>query len=155
MAVIKQRDQVEIATIRRRYYDLVNQGYSKEDAAAAAQSGAADTPAKKAKTGASEPAPEPLKTLKRVRLEEPEPEEEAKAPQEVLKAATVEDDLTRINGIGSGTARKLSNLGITKYAQIASWNKKQVEEYDDKLGYRGRVQREDWVGQAQALLAEE
>ena len=36
-------------------------------------------------------------------------------------------------------------------AQIASWKAKDVEEFDEKLSFKGRIEREGWVDQAKKL----
>ncbi|MCO5159467.1 MAG: ATP-binding cassette domain-containing protein [Aquamicrobium sp.] len=61
------------------------------------------------------------------------------------------DDLTRIKGIGPVNARKLNGLGIWHFAQIAAWRKTEVEWVGSYLSFPGRIEREDWVGQAKGL----
>jgi large subunit ribosomal protein L21 len=64
------------------------------------------------------------------------------------------DDLTRINGIGPVIAKKLTGLGITTYKQIAELDEKTIGEVDEKLNFKGRIEREEWVDQAQKLVGE-
>jgi hypothetical protein len=59
--------------------------------------------------------------------------------------------LTEINGIGKGTAAKLEAMGIDDARQIAKWSAKKAKAIDDELGLNGRVERDNWVGQAKAL----
>ncbi|MCR4281846.1 MAG: 30S ribosomal protein S2 [Bauldia sp.] len=61
------------------------------------------------------------------------------------------DDLKKIGGIGPGLERKLNALGVTRYAQIAAFSDEDVEKVDSAINYKGRVSRDDWVGQAKAL----
>jgi predicted flap endonuclease-1-like 5' DNA nuclease len=62
------------------------------------------------------------------------------------------DDLTRIKGLGPKIATLLSELGITHFAQIASWNDADVERIDAQLGrFKGRIERDQWVAQAKLL----
>lgn len=62
------------------------------------------------------------------------------------------DDLTKIRGVGEKLERLCNDLGFWHYEQIAAWTPRQVEWVDDNLeGFKGRVTRDDWVGQARAL----
>jgi small subunit ribosomal protein S2 len=61
------------------------------------------------------------------------------------------DDLKKIGGIGPALERKLNALGITRFDQIAAFSDEDVEKVDDALNYKGRVSRDDWVGQAKTL----
>jgi len=61
------------------------------------------------------------------------------------------DDLTRIKGIGPVNARKLNDLGIWHFAQIAAWRKAETEWVGSYLSFPGRIEREGWVGQAKEL----
>ena len=48
-------------------------------------------------------------------------------------------------------AGKLAELGYTSLAQIAELTPEQVAEIDEKLNFKGRIDREDWIGQAKKL----
>lgn len=61
------------------------------------------------------------------------------------------DDLKRIKGIGKVNERKLNALGVWHFDQIAAWTDAEIEWVDGYLAFRGRIVREDWVGQARAL----
>lgn len=63
------------------------------------------------------------------------------------------DDLTQITGIGPKLAEKLNKLGIYHYEQIAGWSDSSVAWIDAELQAKGRVKRDNWVGQAAALMA--
>lgn len=84
----------------------------------------------------------------------PEPASEERA-QPLLFAETPAacDDLRAIKGIGPKINGVLNALGIYTYAQIADWSPAEVAWVEDKLDFRGRVTREGWQAQAQALLA--
>ena len=43
---------------------------------------------------------------------------------------------------------------MTSFAQIAAWNADDIAAMDEKLSFKGRIEREGWVAQAQAKLAE-
>ena len=80
----------------------------------------------------------------------------APKPRASAKAATesaLTDDLTRIAGIGPKLKASLNGAGVTELAQLARLTAKQTTALDTRLGLRGRIAREDWVGQAKRLLA--
>ena len=62
------------------------------------------------------------------------------------------DDLKMISGIGPKLEQKLNSLGVWHWAQVASWNPKEVEWVNAEIGFRGRVERERWISQAIALM---
>jgi len=62
------------------------------------------------------------------------------------------DDLRRIRGIGPKNEGVLNALGIYHYEQIAALTAAQVTWLDNYLKYHGRIARDDWVGQAKALI---
>ena len=62
------------------------------------------------------------------------------------------DDLKQIAGIGPKLERLLHDNGIFKFGQIAEWQDADVRVMDELLpAFRGRIRREDWVGQARRL----
>jgi len=64
------------------------------------------------------------------------------------------DDLTRIRGIGPFIHETLAGLGITTFAQVASWTAEDVSEVGEALViFQGRIERERWVDQARELLS--
>ena len=76
------------------------------------------------------------------------PKAAAKAAPKAKKAA---DDLKKLSGVGPVLETKLNDAGITSYAQIAAWKAKDIEEFDEKLSFKGRIEREGWVDQAKKL----
>ena len=64
------------------------------------------------------------------------------------------DDLTQISGVGEELTKRLNKLGITKFEQIANFSDEDLARVDEVLNFKGRIEREDWVGQAQGLMAE-
>lgn len=64
------------------------------------------------------------------------------------------DDLKRIAGIGPALERRLHGIGVTKIEQIANFSDEDIDNVDAVLNFKGRIQRDDWVGQARALLSE-
>lgn len=65
----------------------------------------------------------------------------------------IADDLTRIKGIGPKLSEKLQELGIYHFRQIAEWSDSEAEWVEDALAFKGRVRREDWIGQARKFSA--
>ena len=63
------------------------------------------------------------------------------------------DDLKKINGIGPKLEKVLNDLGIWTYAQLAAWGPAEVAWVDDYLAFKGRIDRDDWLGQAAKLAA--
>ena len=61
------------------------------------------------------------------------------------------DNLTRIWGVGAVNQDLLNENGIFFFEQVASWNEEQIGKFNDILCFRGRIEREDWVGQAKRL----
>ncbi len=64
------------------------------------------------------------------------------------------DDLKLIKGIEDVYAKKLNAVGVTQFQQLANFSDEEIAQLDDELGLRGRFEREDWAGQARALMAE-
>lgn len=64
------------------------------------------------------------------------------------------DDLTKISGVGEELQKRLNKYGITQYEQIANFSDDDIEKIDEVLNFKGRIEREDWVGQARELVAE-
>ncbi len=71
---------------------------------------------------------------------------------EKLPSSNVTDDLKQIAGIGPKLAAVLSDRGLKTFADIASMSDAQLAALDAELGLDGRVERDDWAGQARALL---
>ena len=63
----------------------------------------------------------------------------------------VPDDLKRIRGIGKQNEGRLHALGIWHFDQVAAWTHANVEWVGGYLAFSGRIDREDWVGQAKVL----
>ncbi|WP_378950246.1 NADH-ubiquinone dehydrogenase [Mesorhizobium sp. ANAO-SY3R2] len=63
------------------------------------------------------------------------------------------DDLKAIAGIGPKLEQVLNGQGIWTYGQIAAWTDEEVAWADDYLGFKGRIGRDDWIGQAAKLAA--
>jgi predicted flap endonuclease-1-like 5' DNA nuclease len=112
---------------------------------------------------ASGDAPPPAKTdlaaLRSVRsaaYQNPEPGPEAAqraaAQSKVMRSAPLED-LKRIRGIGVLIEKKLNQLGVVAYEQIANWTAEDVDRVSQSLDFKGRIERENWVEQARILAS--
>jgi large subunit ribosomal protein L21 len=80
----------------------------------------------------------------------------AKVAKDEAPAAAGELDasnLSLISGIGPTIEKKLRAAGITSWNEIAAWTDADVAKWDEELSLRGRATREEWVIQAQELLA--
>jgi large subunit ribosomal protein L21 len=67
------------------------------------------------------------------------------------KAAAGADDLKQLSGVGPALEKKLLEAGVTSFAQIAAWGPEEIAEFDEKLSFKGRIEREGWVEQAKTL----
>lgn len=67
-------------------------------------------------------------------------------------SVSASDDLTTINGIGPVISEKLQGLGITTFRQIAEFDQAKIDEVNELLSFKGRIEREEWVDQAKKLI---
>lgn len=62
------------------------------------------------------------------------------------------DDLKLIKGVGPVIEKTLNDLGIYRFNQIAEMSELDIDRVAQQLkGFRSRIYREDWVGQARNL----
>ncbi|MGY5803295.1 NADH-quinone oxidoreductase subunit NuoE [Rhizobium sp. LEGMi12c] len=61
------------------------------------------------------------------------------------------DDLQLISGVGPKIEGTLHELGIFTFAQIAGWHEAERHWVDGYLNFKGRIERDEWVKQAEAL----
>ena len=118
-----------------------------------------------------EPAPKPAKAKAPAKAEakpESDPEAEAKAAEgdgedkelEGTRPAGLDapkgeaDDLKKIGGVGPKLEGTLNELGIYHFWQIAAFTPDNVAWVDGYLSFKGRIDRDDWIGQAKAFAAE-
>jgi large subunit ribosomal protein L21 len=83
----------------------------------------------------------------------PAPKAEKKAAPKKAAAPAAEgaDDLKKLSGVGPALEKKLLENGVTTFAQIAAWTADDIAEFDEKLSFKGRIEREGWVEQAKEL----
>ncbi len=80
------------------------------------------------------------------------PAVELAAPMESSFADDEQDDLKLIKGIGPAIERTLNDLGIQRFHQIAEMSEYDMDRVAQQFkGFRSRVYREDWIGQARDL----
>ncbi len=96
-------------------------------------------------------APKKAKAEKPAKVEEKPAKAETKkgAPKkEAPKAEAGADDLKELSGVGPALEKKLHENGVTSFAQIAAWTPEDVADMDEKLSFKGRIEREGWIEQA-------
>ncbi|MEC8197197.1 MAG: helix-hairpin-helix domain-containing protein, partial [Pseudomonadota bacterium] len=84
--------------------------------------------------------------------------EKPKAKKPAAKKASAAggaDDLKQLKGVGPALEKKLHDNGVTTFAQIAAWTAEDIADMDDKLSFKGRIERDGWVDQAKLLAAGE
>lgn len=64
------------------------------------------------------------------------------------------DNLMELKGVGPRLAKTLYDMGIGHFSTIAAWTPEDIRRVDSVLGpFAGRIERDDWVGQAKLLAA--
>ncbi|MEO0989470.1 MAG: 50S ribosomal protein L21 [Pseudomonadota bacterium] len=131
-----------------RITDVLESGGAETGIMAAIGAGSVDTTsvapaAVAAEPAEAAPAPKPAKS-------DVAPKTEAAPKAE----ASAEDDLKKLSGVGPALEKKLVAAGVTTFAQIASWTEEDIAAFDEKLSFKGRIEREGWVEQAKTLAAE-
>ncbi len=133
-----------------RIADILEKGADKSGVMAAVSgAGMVATPA--AKPAAKKAAPK-----KEAKAEAPKAEKpKAEKPKAEKKAAPAKsegaDDLKKLSGVGPALEKKLHEAGVTTFAQIAAWTDADVAAMDEKLSFKGRIEREGWIDQAKEL----
>jgi len=128
-----------------RITDILEKGADKSGVKAAvggagfAAAAAAAAP-KKAKKAAAKPAAKA----------EAKAEPKNAAPKKAA-AKSDGDDLKQLSGVGPALEKKLHEAGVTTFAQIAAWTEADIAAMDEKLSFKGRIEREGWVDQAKEL----
>jgi large subunit ribosomal protein L21 len=81
----------------------------------------------------------------------PKAEKPKAAPKAKAAPAAGADDLKTLSGVGPALEKKLHAAGVTSFAQIAAWTPEDVAAMDEKLSFKGRIEREGWIAQAAEL----
>lgn len=85
-------------------------------------------------------------------VEEETPESVGTKPTLFSEAPSEKDDLKKITGVGPKLEEAMNELGIYQFAQVASWTNDEIMWVDDSLSVKGRIERDDWVGQVSELI---
>ena len=64
------------------------------------------------------------------------------------------EDLTQIKGIDADLTGRLRQLNCLKLEQIANLSDDDIANLDEALQLNGRIEKDDWIEQAQRLVAE-
>ena len=63
------------------------------------------------------------------------------------------DNLKKIKGVGPAIEKTLNEIGIVRLQQIADMSEYDIDRVAQRLkGFRSRIYREDWIGQARDIL---
>ncbi|MEM1388961.1 MAG: 50S ribosomal protein L21, partial [Pseudomonadota bacterium] len=124
--------------------------------AAMAAAAPASKPAKAAKpekAAKPKPAPAPAPAAEEAA---PAPAAEGTRPDNLLTEARggQPDDLKKISGVGPKLEGLLHENGVFHFDQIAAWGSDEIAYMDDKLSFKGRIERDNWIEQAKTLDAE-
>ena len=127
-----------------RVTDILEKGADKSGVKAAVGAGSV--------AGVAAAAAETKKAAPKKDAKKAEPKAEAKkaAPKKAAKAEGG-DDLKELSGVGPALEKKLHDAGVTTFAQIAGWTADDIADMDEKLSFKGRIEREGWVEQAKKL----
>ncbi|MEL6800882.1 MAG: 50S ribosomal protein L21 [Pseudomonadota bacterium] len=129
-----------------RVTDILEKGADKSGVKAAVGAGSVAAVAVAATKPAGKAAP---------KAEAPKAEAPKAAPKKAApKADAGADDLKKLSGVGPALEKKLHGFGVTTFAQIAAWGPAEIADFDDKLSFKGRIERDGWVDQAKTLAAE-
>ena len=64
------------------------------------------------------------------------------------------DDLKLIKGVSADLEKKLNELGVIKFEQIANLSDDEIAWLDEKLSLKGAIEHDDWIAKSVALMAE-
>ncbi|GAA6175390.1 50S ribosomal protein L21 [Sulfitobacter pacificus] len=149
LTLIKIGDILATGAGKSKVMAAVGTGSVSAAAVAAITGKFADEAAKPAK---AKKAAAPKAAKKAAPKADAEPKAEKKAaPKKAAAKKSDGDDLSEISGVGPVIVGKLHAEGITTFAQIAAWTDADVEAIEEKLSFKGRVGREDWIAQAKEL----
>jgi len=85
-------------------------------------------------------------------IEEDTTEAVGTKPTLFTEAPSEKDDLKKITGVGPKLEEAMNKLGVYQFAQVASWTNDEIMWIDDSLSVKGRIERDDWVGQVSELI---
>ena len=129
-----------------RVTDILEKGGDKSGVKAAMGAGSVSAAAVSAA-----PAKKAAPKKAEAKAEAPKAEAKKAAPKKAAKADAGADDLKQLSGVGPALEKKLLEAGVTTFAQIAAWTEDDVAAMDEKLSFKGRIEREGWIEQAKEL----
>ncbi|WP_127144294.1 50S ribosomal protein L21 [Pelagibacterium montanilacus] len=111
-----------------------------------------------AKPSGKKAAPKKAAKTEAAKTEAPKADKADAAPKadkaaDAAPAADFKDDVKLIGGVGPALEKKLAGLGVTSLTQIAEWTAEDIARIDEELSFKGRIERDDWIGQAKDLIA--
>jgi len=141
-----------------RVTDILAKGAGKSGVKAAIGGAGVSVAAVEAAAPAKKKAPAKKAAAPKAEAKAAAPKAEAKkeapkkaAPKKAAAKSDGADDLTRISGVGPVIVKKLHALDVTTFAQIAAWTPEDIADMDDKLNFKGRIDRDEWLKQAAEL----
>ncbi|MSU90036.1 50S ribosomal protein L21 [Rhodobacteraceae bacterium 2CG4] len=153
-----------------RVTDILASGGDKTGvrAADAAAETVSEAPAKAAKPAAKKAAPKPSAKPaakaeakaapkaagKAGKADAPAADAGSKPANLLAEARGKADDLKKIGGVGPKLEKTLNEAGVFHFWQIAEWGPEEVAHMDELLSFKGRIERDDWIGQAKTFAAE-
>lgn len=147
-----------------RVTDILEKGADKSGVMAAIGAGSVAAGAVAAATTKPAKAAKPAKAEKPAKAAKPAKEEapaasadvEATKPGNLLTEAREggPDDLKRISGVGPKLEGLLHENGVFHFDQVAAWGPGDIAYMDDKLSFKGRIERDNWIAQATEFMAE-
>jgi NADH-quinone oxidoreductase subunit E len=78
----------------------------------------------------------------------------ARPPAIEAPGGSGQDDLQRIKGVGPVNEKRLNDLGVYRFDQIAAWGRSEIRWVGTYLSFPGRIDREQWVSQAAKLAVD-
>jgi predicted flap endonuclease-1-like 5' DNA nuclease len=94
-----------------------------------------------------------LRSVRSAVYQSPSPAAESAQRIGALRQRPGLEDLKRIRGIGVLIEKKLNQLGVVGYEQIANWTAEDIDRVSQSLDFKGRIERENWVEQARILAS--
>lgn len=131
-----------------RITDILAKGGDKTGVMAAVGAGSAPAVAAEAPKAKAKPA---AKAKAEPKAEAAPKKAAPKKAAPKAEAAAGGDDLKQLSGVGPALEKKLLAAGVTTFAQIAGWTADDIAAMDEKLSFKGRIEREGWVEQAKKL----
>ncbi|MGP6086180.1 50S ribosomal protein L21 [Antarctobacter jejuensis] len=136
-----------------RVTEILSEGADASGVKAAVGAGSVSAAAVAAAAPAAKPAPKAAKKPAAA----PAAEAEGVKPDNLLTEARggKPDDLKKISGVGPKLEGLLHENGVFHFDQIAAWDAAEIAYMDDKLSFKGRIERDNWIEQAKTFAAEQ